>query len=332
MTHVLLQGRIAADQKSYLKDCADADWQISVWDPARHSPEEFTTMAASANVIVGGNIPLDRWPAVPDLKLFQIPWTGYNFTSKARMPAGVPVANCYEHESAIAEYVLLGILEWQVGLRKMDQRFREFGWDGLYAGGGRFHHEVRGTTLGIVGYGHIGEEVAKRAAPFGIRSIGTRRQQVPAPPELDWLGTESELPNLLAQSDFVLIACDLNDATANLINQHTLAMMKSTGVLINVSRGGVVEEQALYNALESKSIGGAVIDVWYNYNQPGEKEVWPSNFPFQNLDNVILSAHESGWTEQLLQRRWQAVADNIRRVMKGEPAINVVFTGEGVTG
>jgi len=315
MTHVLLQGRIAAEQEQYFRSCADDDWQISVWEPARHGVEEFAPMASTADVIVGGNIPLQQWPSVPRLKL-----------------AGVPVANCFEHETGIAEYVMLALLEWQIGLRKMDQRFRKSGWDGLYPGGGTFHHEVKGATLGIVGYGHIGEAVARRCAPFGVRCIGTRRRQMATPPELDWLGTESQLPELLAQSDFVLVACDLNDATANLFNQKTLAMMKSTGVLINVSRGGVVDEEALYQALKSKSIGGAVIDVWYNYNQPGEDEVWPCNFPFQELDNIILSGHESGWTEQLLYRRWQVVADNVRRVTHGEAAENVVFTGQGDTG
>ena len=89
-----------------------------------------------------------------------------------------------------------------------------------------------------------------------------------------------------------------------------------------------MHEEALYQALKAKTIGGAVIDVWYNYNQQGEDEVWPCNFPFQELDNIILSGHESGWTEQLLHRRWQVVADNVRRVMNGEAAANVVFTGE----
>lgn len=328
MTHVLLQGRIAADQERYFRRCVDDEWQVSVWDPARHTPDEFSIMASTADVIVGGNIPLTKWPETPQLKLFQIPWTGYNFTSPERMPAGIPVANCFEHETAIAEYVLLAMLEWQIGLRKMDKRWRESGWDSLYPGGGAFHNEVRGATLGIVGYGHIGQEVALRAAAFGIRTIATRRTQMPTPPELDWLGVESQLPELLAQSDFVLIACDLNEATANLIDDKTLSMMKSTAVLINVSRGGVVEEQALYQALKAGSIGGAVIDVWYNYNQMGEPEVWPSNLPFQELDNVILSGHESCSTEQLLLRRWQVVADNVGRVMRGEVAQNVVFTGE----
>lgn len=328
MATVLLQGRIPADQADCFRRCADADWEILLWDPARHERREFAPLAARANVIVGGNIPLDQWPATPQLKLFQIPWTGYNFTTPARMPAGVPVANCFEHESAIAEYVLLAMLEWQIGLRRMDQRFRDDGWGGLFPGGGIFHREVRATTLGIVGYGHIGEEVARRAAPFQVRCVGVRRTAMPTPPELDWLGGDDQLPALLAQSDFVLIACDLNDATANLINRETLSMMKDSAVLINVSRGGVVDEQALYEALKNRSIGGAVIDVWYNYNQPGEAPVWPSNYPFESLDNVILSGHESGWTDDMVQRRWQVVADNVRRVMSGEAAQNVVFVGQ----
>jgi phosphoglycerate dehydrogenase-like enzyme len=332
MAHVLLQGRIAAEQEAYFRSCGEDDWQVSIWEPSQHAVDEFAGLAATADVIVGGNIPLQQWPQTPQLKLFQIPWTGYNFTTPARMPKGVPVANCFEHETGIAEYVLLAMLEWQIGLRKMDRQFRQSGWDGLYPGGGRFHQEVYGSTLGIVGYGHIGEAVARRAAPFGVRCIGTRRTKMGTPPELDWLGTESELPELLAQSDFVLVACDLNDATANLFNADTLSMMKSNAVLINVSRGGVVEEEALYNALKSNSIGGAIIDVWYNYNQPGEDEVWPCNFPFQELDNIILSGHESGWTEQLLHRRWNVVADNVRRVMRGEPAVNVVFVGEAEAG
>lgn len=331
MTHVLLQGRIAADQVEYLNTYADGDWRISVWKPTDHSHEEFVELATTADVIVGGNIPLDQWPAVPRLKLFQIPWTGYNFTTPEKMPCGVPVANCYEHESAIAEYVMLAILEWQIGLQKMDAGFRKSGWGGMFPGSGKFHGEVKGVTLGIVGYGHIGEAVVHRAAPFGIRCIGIRRRKMQTSVALDWLGTESQLPELLQQSDFVLIACDLNDATANLINREKLAMMKSTGVLINVSRGGVVEEQALYEALKSKSIGGAVIDVWYNYNQQGQNEVWPCNSPFHQLDNIILSRHESGWTEQLLYRRWQAIAENVRRVIRGENVANVVFVGKGAT-
>lgn len=330
--NVLLQGRIAVDQHALFDQLKDDSWTTLVWNPLQHNSDEFAELAKSADVIVGGNIPLDSWPSVPALKLFQIPWAGYNFTSPERMPAGVPVANCYEHESAIAEYVMLAILEWQIGLRIMDERFRREGWGGRYPAGGIFHQEVRGKTLGIVGYGHIGEAIATRANAFDMSIIATRRTQCETPEPLQWLGTEEQLPLLLEQSDFIVLACDLNDATRDLINADTLAQMKSGAVVINVSRGEVIEEDALYEVLKSKRIGGAVLDVWYNYNQVGQPEVWPSNKPFHELDNVILSAHECCWTEAQGQRRWQAVVENIRRIEAGVSPENVVFHGEALTG
>ena len=144
---------------------------------------------------------------------------------------------------------MLAILEWQIGLREIDARFRREGWGGRYPAGGIYHQEVRGQTLGIVGYGHIGEAIATRAAAFGMKIVATRRSQCATPAPLDWLGTEEQLPQLLQQSDFIVLACDLNDATRNLINTETLEQMKNNAVVINVARGEVIDEDALYLSL-----------------------------------------------------------------------------------
>lgn len=327
MPNVLIQGRIAAPHAPLLRAELDDGWRIDVWDPRTDALDAFAPMAQEADAIIGGNIPTETWPETPRLKLFQIPWTGYDFCSPERIPLGVPVCNCFEHESAIAEYVLLAMLEWQIGLRHMDRRIRTKGWAGRGPGEANYHGEVRGATVGIVGYGHIGHEVAVRARAFGMRAIGVRRRAQEVPPELDWLGTTEDLDRLLAESDFVLIACDLNEATRGLIDEARLARMKPTGVLINIARGAIVDEAALFHALQEKRIGGAVIDVWYNYKRPGEPDPWPSDFPFQDLDNVILSAHESGWTEAQILRRWRFVAENLRRMAEGAPLENIVFVG-----
>ena len=144
------------------------------------------------------------------------------------------------------------------------------------------------------------------------------------------MGDTDELPELLGKSDFLVIACDLNPATRNLFNADTLAQMKPSGVLINVSRGGIVDEDALYDALVNKRIGGAVIDTWYNYNQTGKPEVSPFNRPFDQLDNIIMSAHESAWTESQASRRWEFIANNISRVEHGQAPENIVFNGSAV--
>jgi len=181
----------------------------------------------------------------------------------------------------------------------------------------------------VIGYGHIGHEVAVRARAFGMKVVGVRRAQPPCPPALDWLGTMERLDELLAVSDFVLVACGLNDETRGLIGAERLAKMKPGAVIINVARGAIIDEAALYAALKEKRIGGAVIDVWYNYQEPGEPDVWPANLPFQGLDNVICSAHESASTQAQVERRWDFVAANLMRVMRGEAPRNLLFTGTG---
>lgn len=328
MPTVLVQGRIAAPKADLMRSHAPPGWNVMVWNPDTDPVEQFEPLALQADVIVGGAIPI-RWPEVPQLKLFQIPWTGYDFTAPHKIPPGVPVANTFEHESAIAEYVLLGMLEWQIGLRAMDAQFRSAGWGGHPTGRGPTHGEVRGRTLGIVGYGHIGREVALRARAFGMRCIGVRRSAQPCPAELDWLGQPERLDALLAESDFVLIACDMNEATVGLIDAGRLAAMKPDGVIINVSRGRIIDEGALYEALAGRRIGGAILDTWYNYYAAGEEPVWPCNQPFQELDNTLLSGHRSGSTVEMHERRWRFVAENCARVGRGETPANIVFHGTG---
>ena len=136
-----------------------------------------------------------------------------------------------------------------------------------------------------------------------------------------------QLDQLLAESDFVVVACDMNKETIGMIGAPQLARMKPDSVIINVGRGRVIEEEALYQALKHRSIGGAVIDVWYNYIGNDKKDVWPCNYPFQDLDNVILSAHESAAAPEQLERRWKFVADNLQRVAKGGQPENQVFLG-----
>lgn len=322
MPTVLVQGAIAASRVDLMHKHCPEGWTVDLWDPATDAAETFPARAQAADVIVGGGIPT-AWPDVPNLKLFQIPWTGFDFTAPEKMPMGVPVANTFEHETAIAEYVLLGMLEWQIGLRHMDSGFRKGGWGGYGTGKAPTHGEVRGKTLGIVGHGHIGHETAVRARAFGMRCIGIRRSEQPCPAELDWLGQTDRLDDLLAESDYVLIACDMNAETIGMINAERLARMKPTGVIINVARGKIIDEDALYDALESKRIGGAILDTWYNYGA----EHWPCNRPFQDLDNVLLSPHRSAVTEEMHDRRWQFVAEQCKRIGRGETPLNVVFHG-----
>ncbi len=328
MPIALVQGSIAVQYVHLLHKNLPKHWDILSWDPEEDSKDDFLEKSKKADAIIGGRIPLEKWPRLPKLNLFQIPWAGFDFCSPKTMPMSIPVCNCYEHESTMAEYVMLAMLEWQIHLGQMDQRFREQGWGGRQVGKGLYHGEIRGKTVGILGYGHIGKEIALRASAFGMRVLGIRRSKQPTPEMLEWLGTSERLPEMLQESDFVVVCCDLNPQTEGILAKEELESMKNEGVLINVARGRVVDEEALYEALLEKKIGGAVIDVWYQYIGADKKEIWPSNFPFQNLDNVILSAHESAWTREQIERRWQFIAQNLERVEQNLPPENLVFIGE----
>ncbi len=324
MPTVLIQGAIAANKIDLMRKHAPTGWDVALWDPKQHQPDQFAALAAEADVIVGGSIPTP-WPGVPKLKLFQIPWTGFDFTAPEKIPTGVPVANTFEHETAIAEYTLLAMLDWQIRIGDLDREFRSSGWGGHPTGTAPSHGEIRGKTLGIVGYGHIGHETAVRARAFGMNVIGIRRSARHCAPELDWLGQPDRLDDLMGQSDYVLIACDMNDETIGMIDAGRLAAMKPGGVIINVARGKIIDEDALYEALAARRIGGAVIDTWYNYGG----DAWPCNRPFQDLDNVIVTPHRSATTEEMHDRRWRFVAAQCVRIERGEAPENIVFVGAG---
>jgi phosphoglycerate dehydrogenase-like enzyme len=111
---------------------------------------------------------------------------------------------------------------------------------------------------------------------------------------------------------------------ARLIGADELARMKPDAVLINVARGPIVGEDALYQALLERWIGGAVLDTWYRYPGPGDQGVRPSRHPFHELANVVMTPHCSGWTEGLIERRFAVIADNIERLRDGRPLLNRV--------
>ena len=108
--------------------------------------------------------------------------------------------------------------------------------------------------------------------------------------------------------------------------------MRPEAVLINVSRAAIVEEAGLYEALRARRIGGAILDVWYAYPTPDAPDAAPSRFPFQALDNVLMTPHASAWTREMVGRRWRFIAANLDRLARGEPVQNVVIEGGRMVG
>ena len=223
------------------------------------------------------------------------------------------------HATPIGEYVLCQMLMFCKGAHRFLRAQERREWVRYMP------QELYGKTIGIVGLGHIGSEVARLANAFGCRVIATRRSataRARGEGPVDELLPPSELPALLAESDFVVLSVPLTGETRHLIGEAELQAMKSSAVLINIARGAVVDEAALVRALREGWIAGAGLDVFEQEPLPPESELW-------GLENAILSPHLSGGTEIYNQRAAGIFRENLRRYLAGEPLANLADAARG---
>ncbi len=288
---------------------------------AAHSEEHDAAIAADDVLIT---LRFSRPPGrMPAFRLLHVPGAGLDGIALDTLPPSATVCNVYEHEIPIAEYVLLAMLESEIRLAEMRRRFMTQSWSEAYRNRVQ-HGEIHGKTLGLIGMGRIARAIAQRAKAFGMRTIATDPQGGVVPGLIDDFAPPGELDRLLGQADFLVIACPLTETTRGMIGAAQLGKMKSSAVLINVSRAQIVDEGALFAALRDHAIGGAVLDVWYRYPTAADDEVAPADHPFHELPNVVCTPHSCAWTSNLAVRRYGFIAQNIRRLMAGEPLLNVV--------
>jgi len=303
-----------------IPDFLETDWSIDVVDYGNGN--ELKNKLVSADAMISMNWSR-QMPDAPQLKLLHLPGAGTDDIAFDAVPPKAAVCNVFEHEIGIAEYVLSAMLQAAIGIPRMDAALRRGEWYGSHLKGPR-HRELYGRTVGIVGYGRIGREVAVRARAFGMKVLACNRTPKPGDGMVDRVAPMENLDTLIAQSDFILLAIPLDSSTTGLISAERIGKMKPTAMIINVARGALIDEKALYEACRDGRIGGAAIDTWYQYPAQGDLLREPSTLPFRDLDNVIMTPHGSGWTEGLLPRRCKFIAQNLDRLARGEPLANVV--------
>jgi phosphoglycerate dehydrogenase-like enzyme len=286
--------------------------------------ERFDTAIGPDDVVV--TMRFKRPGGAPPFRLLHVQGAGLDGIDFTALRQGCTVCNVFEHEGPVAEYVLMHMLRWEI--RPEAMRFTAAGWGEAFRT--RPHHgELEGRTLAIIGFGRIGRAVAKRARAFGVRvAVLDRSLDVAARALVDDVVPAADLKALLAPADYVMVSCPLNEKTAGLIGKAELAAMKPTGVLINAARAGIVDEQALYDALLNRRIGGAVLDVWYRTPIGSDDNPLPADLPFLDLPNAVCTPHSSAWTAALPGRRFRFIAANIRRMLAGEKMLNVVWPRE----
>lgn len=277
----------------------------------------------SADVLIG--VALDhRHPRPEALRLYHAPAAGVDAIDRACLPEGTPLCCCFGHEQAITEYVMAALLMRHVPIAAADQDLRAGRWSHWPGAGAGARSELGNCTLGVLGFGHIGRDIARLGKSFGMRVTACNRSPIPHDAPVDERFGLERLAAFMASADSIVASLPLLPATKGLVGATALAAMRPQGVLINVGRGPVIDEDALFAALQRRRIGGAVIDTWWTYPNADEPTPRPAKKPFHELDNCVMTAHMSGWTTGTIRRRRETMADNIRRLAAGEPLVNVV--------
>jgi phosphoglycerate dehydrogenase-like enzyme len=276
----------------------------------------------NADVIVG--IAFNATLPVPRrLRLLHAPAAGTDAVDLALLPASAALCNCFGHEAAIAEYVMTALLLRHVPLATADADLRAQRWT-YYAGRPTaLRTELGSQTVGLLGFGHIAQAIAARAKAFGMQVHVANRSAV-ASPLVDRCFSLTDLPAFMGSADAVVVSLPLTPQTQGLVGQAALAAMRPDAVILNVGRGPVIEEQALFDALATRQIGGAIIDTWYQYPTPAQAECAPSRLDFASLPNLVMTPHMSGWTTGTVSRRQATLAENIARLSDDRALLNVV--------
>ncbi|MDX2158019.1 MAG: 2-hydroxyacid dehydrogenase [Hyphomicrobiaceae bacterium] len=319
---IVFHGVNAATFEPGFADLVGPGHEVVCVPDAPSAPADVEAMR-SADVVVG--IRLDRTHPRPEtLRLYHAPAAGVDAIDRACLPAGAPLCCCYGHDPAIAEYVMTALLLRHVPIPAADRDLRQGKWTYWASSRAALRTELGDATLGIVGFGHIGKAVAERAKAFGMKVHVTNRSPVVPGGTVDRYFPLSELAAFMASADYVLVTLPHTPATERLIGAAALDAMRPTGVVLNVGRGPVIDEAALYAALKDRRIGGAIIDTWYVYPSAGDPMPHPGRLPFHTLDNCTLTPHMSGWTHGTIRRRQETIAGNIGRLERGEALVNVV--------
>lgn len=256
---------------------------------------------------------------MPNLKWIHLLMAGFNTVDLADLERrGIVLTNSKDVFSIqIAEDVFSKILAINRDVRTFHDQQKAHVWKTIPN-----EPELYRSTVGIVGAGSIGGEVAKRMKAFGASVLGWKRTPSEDPDYDEILTGRAGLKDLLNQSDYVVVAVPLSPHTRHLINRETLAWMRPNAVLVNVARGEIVDQDALVEALKNRAIRAAALDVT-------SPEPLPADHPLWDLDNVFLTPHNASSSVRMLARMVDLTIENLARYEAGEALLHVVETRRG---
>jgi len=281
--------------------------------------EQALSLAADAEVILAGRWSDELWQAAPNLRWVQSGGAGVErFLTPEFIASPIILTNAAGvYAIPIADHVMAFVLHFSRGFGRLLRSQLEHRW-----GEEVEPDELTGKTLGIVGLGGIGAEVASRAKGFGMRVIAVRRRPERPSRFADEVRGPDALPWLLAESDYVALCSALTPATRHLIGEEELGRMKPTAYITNIGRGGLIDEPALIAALQAARIAGAGLDVFATEPLPADSPLW-------DMPNVLITPHTSGSSPRSHERLMELFCQNLRRYLAGERLLNVADKAAG---
>lgn len=284
------------------------------------SKREFDALLNEADVIFAARLPEDVLKRAPRLKWVQAMGAGVErILDQDIIISPVIITNVSGiHAVPISEYIMCIMLMFVKQMPLYSQLKQEKSWKRYDAG------ILRGKTVGVVGLGHIGREVARLSKCFGMNVIGTRRSATEQSRAryVDRLVSRQRLPELLSDSDFVALTLPSTPETIHLIGERELHLMKPTSFIINIGRGNIIDEEALVRALEEHWIAGAGLDVFTHEPLPQDSKLW-------NLPNVIFSPHISGSLGDYHFQATEVFIENLKRFLDGKKLLRIVNKRKG---
>lgn len=288
---------------------------------------------ADYDVLICGRPTKEQIDASSKLKYLIIPWAGVTDEVKdllVQYPQ-ISVHNLHHNAIPTAEMALMLLLAAAKQSTPIDKVFRKNDWTPRYEPNPAI--QLSGKTVLILGYGNIGQHVAKVCLALGMRVKIIRKnanKDVPKNLDVDIYETKA-LHQVLPEANVLICTLPLTTETEGLIGEREIALMKDKAIIINVGRGKVIDQKAFYNALKSGKLHSAGIDVWYNYpkDEASRKQTPPADYPFNEFPNVIMSPHRGGGSEEIEVLRMSALSKLINCIHDGDVIPNKVNLKEG---
>jgi phosphoglycerate dehydrogenase-like enzyme len=299
---------------------------------SEQSVESMLDRGGDADIIASFRVPGEYIRKAPNLRMIQSFGAGIDLIDidAVRERGDVIVCNSHVNSAEVAEYAISLLFAVAKNIIPSDRELRIGNW--IHRWGSPVPNiEIRGKNVLIIGLGHIGVDIATRLRCFdttitAATSSGTSRKA----DLVDKVVRIEDVKSSVEESDFVILSLPLTDHSKGLVNREFFSWMKPTSILVNISRGQIVDELALYDALKEKRIHGAGIDVWWRYPSHWRgTAIPPADVPFHELDNIVVSPHRAAYSENIERDQYQFAGENLLRFIRGETPLNIIDIERG---